>query len=273
MNTREIPSSGEQLPVIGCGTYVGFDVEEDSTVFAELPAVLTTLFDAGGSLLDSSPMYGKAESVVGRLLKDANSSSRAFLATKVWTRGKASGIRQMEQSMKLLGSDRLDLIQVHNLVDWKLHLATLSGWKEQGRVRYVGVTHYSVDAYDELEKVLRSETLDFVQLNYSVAAREAEQRILPLARERGIGVIVNMPFGGGGLLRSLRNKPLPSFAHAIGCSGWSTLLLKYVLSNPAVTCVIPGTGKPEHMRLNVEAGTGANLSNAHLRALVESVSS
>jgi aryl-alcohol dehydrogenase-like predicted oxidoreductase len=273
MHTRIIPSSGERLPVIGCGTYVGFDVAPGSKEFARLPAVLDTLLDAGGALLDSSPMYGKAEAAIGQLLHTAKVHPKTFLATKVWTHGKAAGISQMEHSFALMRVEKIDLMQVHNLVDCKVHLETLRDWKARGRIRYIGVSHYSVDAYDELEKVLRSEPLDFVQLNYSAAGRAAEQRLLPLAQERGIAVIVNMPFGGGGLLQSLRNKPLPAFAASLGCSNWSSLLLKFVLSNPAVTCVIPGTGNPVHMQENVEAGKGLLPDQALRDALLASLDS
>lgn len=257
MNTRSIPSSGEALPVIGCGTWVGFDVAPGSTERERLPAVLAALFAAGGTVIDSSPMYGRAEAVTGELLAKAGSRDRAFLATKVWTRGREAGIRQMEQSLALLQTDRIDLLQVHNLVDWRTQLSTLRQWKEQGRVRYTGITHYTSSAYPEVEAVLRAEKLDFLQINYALDDRDAEQRVLPLAQERGVAVLVNTPFGGGGLLRRLGNKPLPGWAAEIGCTTWSQVLLKFVLSNPAVTCAIPGTSRPEHMAVNAAAGSGA----------------
>jgi aryl-alcohol dehydrogenase-like predicted oxidoreductase len=256
MHTRPIPSTGERLPVIGCGTYVGFDVTETSAAYAPLAAVLDALFSAGGSVIDSSPMYGRAESVTGDLLAAAKSRSKAFLATKVWTTGRDAGIRQMQRSFELLRTDRIDLMQIHNLLDCNAHLATLRDWKRSGRVRYIGVTHYTSAAYDQLEAVLRAEALDFVQLNYALDDRAAEKRLLPLAAERGIAVLVNMPFGGGGLLRSLRDRPLPSWAGEVGCDSWAQILLKFVLGHPAVTCVIPGTGRPEHMIDNARAGTG-----------------
>jgi diketogulonate reductase-like aldo/keto reductase len=198
-----------------------------------------------------------AEETTGELLTASTQRRKAFLATKVWTSGRDAGIAQMEQSFRRLATDRIDLMQVHNLVDWRNHLATLRGWKEQKRVRYVGITHYTSSAYDEVETVLRAEKLDFLQINYSLDAREAEERLLPLAAERGVAVIVNMPFGGGGLLRRLRDKPLPAWAGEIGCTSWAQVLLKFVLSHPAVTCTIPGTSRAEHMADNAAAGSGA----------------
>ena len=256
MTTRPIPSTGEALPVVGCGTYIGFDVAADSAAYAALPGVLQALFDAGGSVLDSSPMYGRAEAATGELLAAAGSRPRAFVATKVWTSGRAAGIAQMEQSFARLRTPRIDLMQVHNLVDWRTQLATLRGWKESGRVRYLGITHYTPSAYPEVEAVLRAEPLDFLQINYALDDRAAAERLLPLARERGVAVIVNRPFGGGGLLRRLRAEPLPGWAAEIGCTSWAQVLLKFVLSHPAVTCAIPGTARPEHMRDNVAAGAG-----------------
>jgi diketogulonate reductase-like aldo/keto reductase len=256
MQTRPIPATGEPLPVIGCGTYVGFDRSPASAEFRQLPAVLEALFAAGGTVVDSSPMYGKAEAAVGQLLGEGAGRARAFLATKVWTTGRAAGIRQMENSMRLLRTDTLDLMQVHNLVDWKVHLATLRQWKEEGRVRYIGVTHYTASAYAELEAVLAREPLDFVQVNYSLQEREAADRILPLAAERGVAVLANRPLGGGGLLRRLRGKALPAWAGEIACSTWSQVLLKFCLGHPAVTCAIPGSGSAEHMGQNAAAGCG-----------------
>ena len=256
MHTRPIPSTGEPLPVVGCGTYLGFDVAAGSPEYRALPAVLQALFDAGGSVLDSSPMYGRSEAVTGELLAGSGSRAHAFLATKVWIRGRDEGVKQMRESMHLLKSKVIDLMQVHNLVDWRTQLATIREWQAQGRIRYAGVTHYTASAYRELEAVLRAEPLDFVQLNYALDDRDAEQRLLPLAAERGIAVLVNRPFGGGGLLRRLRNRPLPGWAAEIGAESWAQLLLKFVLAHPAVTCAIPGTGRPEHMADNAKAGTG-----------------
>jgi diketogulonate reductase-like aldo/keto reductase len=256
MHTRPIPATREPLPVVGCGTWRTFDVGPSPGERAPLTDVLRILFDAGGSVIDSSPMYGAAEGVVGDLLTAMNARDKAFIATKVWTEGRDAGIAQMQRSMKLLHAERIDLMQVHNLVDWRTQLATLRAWKKDGRIRYLGITHYTPSAYRDLESVMRAERPDFVQLDYSVADREAEQRLLPLASEMGIAVIVNQPFGGGGLLRSLSARPLPAWAPDIECESWAQVLLKFVLSHPAVTCVIPGTGRPEHMKDNVRAGFG-----------------
>ena len=256
MQMRVIPSTAGRLPVIGCGTWQAFDVGSSAAQRAPLTEVLRTLVAGGGSVVDTSPMYGRSEGVLGDLVADAHIRGEVFLATKVWTRGKAEGIAQMERSLALLKTDMIDLMQVHNLVDWRIHLGTLRDWKAWGRIRYLGVTHYTASAYDDLEAVLRSETLDFVQVNYSVHEREAERRILPLAAERGIAVLVNRPFSGGNLLRRLAHRDLPPIAHDLGCTSWAQLLLKFVISHPAVTSVIPATANPQHMASNGHAGLG-----------------
>jgi diketogulonate reductase-like aldo/keto reductase len=262
MITRKIASSGEDLPVIGLGTYKGFDAGTGPKERTALGDVLQTLFSSGGSVVDSSPMYGRAEGVVGDLLAAQQSREKAFVATKVWTEGRAAGIDQMKRSMKLLRCEQIDLMQVHNLVDWRTHLATLRAWKEQGRIRYLGITHYSSSAYGELEKIMRAETLDFVQLNYSLDEREAERRLLPLAAERGMAVLINLPFGQGRLFKTLRGKPVPPWLQEAGCGTWSQVLLKFALAHMAVTCVIPGTGNAEHMAENCHAGDGAMLEKS-----------
>ncbi|MBA3476995.1 MAG: aldo/keto reductase [Lautropia sp.] len=256
MHTRPIPSSSQALPVVGLGTYVGFDVEPGTAAYRELPGVLKALFDAGGSVIDSSPMYGRAETTIGELLEESREPDGAFVATKVWTSSRERGIEQMTQSMQRLKAKPIDLMQIHNLVDWRAHLLTLKEWKELGRIRYLGVSHYTPSAYPQLEAVMREHTLDFVQLNYSIDEREAEARLLPLAADLGIAVIANRPFGGGGLLRRHGQRPLPAWASELGCSSWAQVLLKFVLGHPAVTCVIPGTGKARHMLDNVAAGSG-----------------
>ena len=255
MNNRPIPHTNETLPVIGCGTYRGFDHPPGSKQYIQLPAVLDALFSAGGTVLDSSPMYGRAETTTGELLgRRSGQSAKAFIATKVWIQGREAGIRQMEESMRRLNTQQIDLMQIHNLVDWRVHLATLRQWKEAGRVRYIGITHYTSSAYAEVEEILRAEKIDFLQINYSADDREAERRLLPLAEELGVAVLANMPFGGGGLLRRLRSTALPPWASEIGCSNWAQVLLKFVLSHPAITCAIPGSGNAEHMALNAIAG-------------------
>jgi diketogulonate reductase-like aldo/keto reductase len=265
MHTRLIPATREPLPVVGCGTYRTFDVGATPEQRAPLLEVLKVLFAAGGSVIDTSPMYGAAEHVVGDLLAQTQNRSRAFFATKVWTSGKQAGLDQINRSFELLQDRRIDLIQVHNLLDWKLQLSTLRDLKSAGRIRYIGITHYSASAFAEVESVLRSETLDFLQINYAMNDTAVERRILPLAADRGVAVIVNRPFGGGGLLGELRNRPLPSWAQEIDCQSWAQVLLKFVLSHPAVTCAIPGTGRPEHMLDNISAGVG-RMPDTALRA-------
>ena len=256
MHTRPIPSTGEPLPVVGCGTWRTFDAGDDAARRRELAEVLRVLFAAGGSVIDSSPMYDSSEAVAGALLAESHTRGQAFIATKVWTDGREAGIAQMQQSMRLWQTNRIDLMQIHNLLDWRTQLATLRDWKAAGKVRYIGVTHYTSGAFPQVEAVLRAERLDFVQINYAANDRDAEARLLPLAAERGVAVIVNQPFGGGALLSGLRNRPLPGFAPELGCTSWAQLLLKFVLGNPAVTCVIPGTGKREYMIDNAHAGIG-----------------
>ena len=253
---RPIPSSGEAIPAIGLGTWRTFDVGSGADVRAPLKDVLQKFVELGGRVLDSSPMYGTAELVAGDLAGGAHLADKLFWATKVWTSGAAGGVTQMEQSLARLRVKRLDLMQIHNLLDWRTHLKTLREWKTAGRVRYIGVTHYTAGAYDELERVLRAEPLDFVQVNYSIGEREAERRILPLARERGVAVLVNRPFTEGGLFQRVRSTPLPAWAAELGCESWAQLFLKWILAHPAVTCVIPATSRVAHLVDNMKAGVG-----------------
>lgn len=271
MNRRQIPQSGEMLPVVGVGTWRTFDVGSAPADRKPLAEVLRQLFDAGGSVIDTSPMYGSAETVVGDLMTAPGMRSKAFIATKVWTTGRDSGIAQMRTSMRLLKTDRIDLMQIHNLVDWRAHLPTLRAWKAEGRIRHLGITHYTPSAHDELARVMRAEQWDFVQLNYAFDDRAAERLLLPLARERGIAVIVNQPFGGGGLLRKLMMRRLPDWANEIGAHSWAQLLLKFVLAQPAVTCVIPGTSKPQHMIDNLQAGVGVYPDASLLRRMTAEI--
>jgi diketogulonate reductase-like aldo/keto reductase len=253
MHTRAIPSSGEKLPVIGMGTWQTFDVADP----APLEEVLKVFSELGGKLLDSSPMYGKSEQVAGDLIGKLGLRDKLFIATKVWTKGKAEGIAQMEASMKKLRAKPIDLMQVHNLVDVGMHLDTLRGWKKDGIVRYLGVTHYTASQHDAVAKLVASETLDFLQINYSLGEREAEDKLLPLAKDRGVAVIVNRPFAGGELFKKLREKPLPAWAKEIDCESWAQVMLKFVVSHPAITCAIPATSKVTHLRDNMKAGLGA----------------
>jgi diketogulonate reductase-like aldo/keto reductase len=268
MQTRAIPSSAEALPLVGLGTYRGFDVAPGDPAYKQLPAVLDELFKKGGKVVDSSPMYGRAEESVGELLSIHEPRSPAFLATKVWTRGREEGIAQMEQSFNLLRTDCIDLMQIHNLLDWQTHLPTLREWKAQGRIRYIGITHYTPSAYDEVEAVLKAEQLDFLQINYALDDRGVEKRILPLCRERGVAVICNRPFGGGGLLARLKGKPLPGWVSDVQVNSWPQLALKFLLAHSAVTCVIPGTGNPRYMADNAGAGFGPMLTDAQRQQLI-----
>jgi len=253
---RAIPRSGEMLPVIGLGTYQVFDVGAGESARAPVREVLREFARLGGGVVDSSPMYGRSEGVIGDLSADIGVQRKLFLATKVWTTGRDDGIRQMEQSFQRMRTQRMDLMQVHNLLDWRTHLATLRDWKEQGKVRYIGVTHYTESAYDDLARVLQSEELDFVQLNYSIVEREAEKRLLPLAAERRVAVLVNRPFAQAGLFARVRGKPVPPWAAEIGCATWAQFFLKFVVSHPAVTCAIPATSKVSHLVDNMQAGVG-----------------
>jgi diketogulonate reductase-like aldo/keto reductase len=271
MTTRPIPSSGEPLPVIGLGTYRGFDVAPGSADYQALPGVLDALVAAGGTVIDSSPMYGRAEETTGELLAARSPRPRVFLATKVWTTGREAGRAQMETSFRLLRARTIDLMQIHNLVDWRTHLPSLRRAKDEGRIRYVGITHYTPSAYRDVEAVLRAEPLDFLQINYAVDDRTAEARLLPLAQDKGVAVLVNMPFGGGGLLRRLRERPLPGWAADAGATSWAQLALRFVLAHPAVTCAIPGTGTPRNMADNAAAGAARPLTAAECRALVDAV--
>ncbi|HET7753456.1 MAG TPA: aldo/keto reductase [Anaeromyxobacteraceae bacterium] len=255
MQTRAIPSSGAPLPVVGLGTWQTFDVGADEAERAPLREVLRRFFDGGGRAIDSSPMYGRAEAVVGDLLRGTPHADAAFLATKVWTTGKPEGEAQIAESERRMGG-RLDLVEVHNLVDWRTQLATLRSLKDAGRIRYVGVTHWSRGAFDEIEQILSTEALDFVQLPYSAATREAEHRLLPLARERGVAVLVMRPFEQGELFRRSRGVPLPAAAAELGAASWAEVFLRFILAHPAVTAVIPATSNPEHVSQNLAAGAG-----------------
>ncbi len=262
---RTIPSSGEKLPVIGLGTWQVFDVGPGPAERAPLEEVLSRFVALGGRVIDSSPMYGRAEQVIGDIAAKAGLQSSLFLATKVWTTGKTEGIASMERSMARLQSKRVDLMQVHNLVDARTHLATLRDWKEQGRIRYLGITHYNASGYTEVAKLLRTEKLDFLQVNYSLGEREADKELLPLAHDRGVAVLVNRPFGGGNLFARIRQKPLPDWAGEFDCGSWAQFLLKWIVAHPAVTCAIPATGNVRHLEDNMQARLG-RLPDAQLRS-------
>ncbi|MGM0576893.1 MAG: aldo/keto reductase [Myxococcota bacterium] len=253
---RAIPRTGEEIPMIGLGTWRTFDVGDSREERAPLVEVLRRFFARGGRLVDSSPMYGEAEEVVGDLLERIGRRDEAFVATKVWTRGEQAGIRQMRESMRKLHAPQIDLMQVHNLVDWRTQLDTLRDWKKRGRVRYVGVTHWRESAFDELERIIENEHLDFVQLPYSVASRKAEERLLPAAREHRTAVLVLSPFERGELFRRVRGREVPEWASEFGAESWAQIFLKWILGHPAVTCPLPATSDPEHLVDNMGAGVG-----------------
>ncbi|TQF13284.1 aldo/keto reductase [Myxococcus llanfairpwllgwyngyllgogerychwyrndrobwllllantysiliogogogochensis] len=256
MLTRPIPKSGEALPVIGLGTWQTFDVGTSAAERAPLKQVLQRFLDSGARLIDSSPMYGRAERVVGDVLASLADAPKPFLATKVWTTGRDAGLAQLETSVKDMGRGRMDLFQVHNLVDWRTHLPLLREWKAQGRVRYVGITHYARSAFDDLERLLREQTLDFIQLPYSLAERDAEKRLLPAAAEHGVAVLVMQPFATGQLFRQVKGRALPAWAADFDCASWAQFFLKFILGHPAVHCPLPATSNPEHVADNVRAGFG-----------------
>jgi diketogulonate reductase-like aldo/keto reductase len=256
MLMRAIPTTGEKIPAVGLGTWQVFDVGESPNECGPLKEVMSRFVQLGGKVIDTSPMYGRAESVIGDLTSELHLRDSLFLATKVWTSGQQAGIDSMERSLERLRTNRLDLMQVHNLVDVDTQLATMRGWKEQGRIRYLGITHYVDSAFPEVEKILRREKLDFLQINYSIVDRGAEERILPLARERGVAVLINRPFASGDLFSRVRRKPLPDWAVEFDCKSWAQFLLKWILSNAAVTCAIPATGNVRHLEDNMAAGIG-----------------
>lgn len=256
MLTRAIPSSGEAMPVIGLGTWQAFDIGDDPAENQQRREVLEILFAAGGRMIDSSPMYGRAEEVTGRLLAALAAREKAFLATKVWTSGETAGIAQMQASAEKMQTKTIDLMQIHNLVDWQTHLRTLRAWKEKGTFRSIGITHYTVSAFDALMAIMRQEKIDFVQLPYSLAVRAAETKLLPLALEKGIAVIPNRPFDGANMFAKVKGRPIPTWAAEIDAKSHGQIFLKYLIGHPAVTCVIPGTARPDHMRDNVTAGFG-----------------
>lgn len=269
MLTRPIPKTAEPLPVIGLGTWQTFDVGSSRADLDQRKQVLQVLMEAGGKVIDSSPMYGRAEAVVGTLLAEMQARDKVFLATKVWTAGEAAGVAQMNASLAKLKAPALELMQIHNLVDWRTHLRTLRAWKERKTFRYIGITHYTVPALDELAAIIRAEPIDFVQFGYSINVREAETRLLPLCAERGVAVIANQPFDSGGLFGQVRGKVLPEWAGELDCKGWGQFFLKFILGHPAVTCVIPGTAKPDHARDNVAAGLGRLPDAAQRKRMVQ----
>jgi diketogulonate reductase-like aldo/keto reductase len=259
------PANRAALYPIGLGTWQTFDVSDPKP----LAPVLSAFVQLGGQVIDSSPMYGRSEDAAGQLAMSLGVRDKLFVATKVWTSGRAAGIRQMEDSERKLHG-QVDLMQVHNLLDADTHLETLRRWKTEGRIKHIGITHYTASAYRQLEEYLHR-GIDFLQVNYSLAEREAEKRILPLAKERGVRVLINRPFGAGSLFREARNKPLPAFAKDLGVTSWAELFLKFVISHPAVTVAIPATSKVEHLRQNMSAGKGPMPDEAMRKRIAEAL--
>jgi diketogulonate reductase-like aldo/keto reductase len=267
---RSIPSTGEKLPVIGLGSALTFDVRSRSPEAGKVGEVLTLFVKHGGKLIDTSPAYGNAESLIGELAYDSHLRDSLFLATKVWTRSQPEGIAQMERSLQRFRTRTIDLMQVHNLADVDREMTSLREWKAKGRIRYTGITYSEDRGHGEVERVIRLQKPDFVQINYSLVDRAAAQRILPLAQELGMGVIINRPFGGGGIFQVISAKPLPKWAAEFDCHSWAQFLLKWIVAHPAVTCVIPATNSPQHLEDNMAAGVG-RLPDAKTRARMASL--
>lgn len=262
--TRTIPRSGERLPAVGLGTYQVFDVAPSQLAATELQAALKRFVELGGSVVDSSPMYGHAEAATGTLSTALNARQSLFFATKVWTSGREAGIRQMEESFRLMQTKTIDLMQVHNLLDLKTHLPVLREWKKAGRIRYLGITHYHAGAHAEVEKLVKTGDFDFAQINYSMDEPEAGARLLPACADSGTATLINRPFSQAGLFGRVRGKPLPPWCADMDCTSWAQFFLKWIISNPAVTCAIPGTGRVTHIEDNMAASTG-RLPDAALR--------
>jgi diketogulonate reductase-like aldo/keto reductase len=264
---KPIHSSGEILPVVGLGSWITFNVGNDPVARDACAEVMRAFFAGGGRLIDSSPMYGSSQQVIGYGLRKLKESSRLFSAEKVWIYSGRHGAAQIEASRRAWGVPRFDLLQVHNLLSWEDHLRTLFAMKAEGQVRYVGITTSEGRRHREFERIMRAQPLDFVQVSYNVLDREVEKRILPLARDRGIGVIVNRPFREGALIRHVQRHPLPAWAAEIDCANWAQVLLKFIVSHPAVTCAIPATTRVDHVRENVGAAFG-RLPDEAMRARI-----
>jgi diketogulonate reductase-like aldo/keto reductase len=269
MNTRPIPRTQELLPTIGLGTWQAFDV--DPARHAPQVEVVKQFLAAGGRVIDSSPMYGRAEATVGDVLTELDAAAAPFFATKVWTRGKREGAAQMEQSRKRMHAARIDLMQIHNLLDWQTHLPVLREMKQAGAIRYLGVTHYAHAEFPQIERMMRTEALDFIQIPYNLSDRAVEARILPAAADTGTGVLVMRPFEEGALFKRVRGKPLPGWAAELDCTSWAQVFLKFIIGHPAVTCPIPATADPAHLADNVKAGIGRLPDAAQRRAMIAAV--
>ena len=256
MARRIIPSTGELLPVIGLGTSRVFDTVLNERSLNPRKEIVKALLDHGGSLIDTSPMYGKAEEVTGKIAQDLKVNDRLFLATKVWIEGKEAGEIQMKESSKKLNKAVIDLMQIHNLLDWQTHIKTLYDWKEQGKINYIGISHFRSNAFSQIEKIITKEHIDFAQFNYSLQEREAEKRLLPLCQERGVATLINRPFMRGKLFKAVARKKIPGWAYEYNINTWAQFFLKFILANPAVTTIIPATSDPTHMADNLNGGIG-----------------
>lgn len=268
---RTIPSTGEKLPVVGVGTWQTFDVSDTSPDREELKKVLRTLISKGGTVVDSSPMYGRSEEVVGDISTETGLNDELFIATKVWTNGRENGIRQMNDSFRLMQRKKIELMQIHNLTDWETHLRTLKSWKDEGRIRYIGLTHYTESAHDRIATIISGEKVDFIQINYNMIERNAEEKLLPLAQDKGVAVLINQPFESGSLFRRVKDKRLPAWAAEFDCHSWAQFFLKFILANPSVTCVIPGTSKERHMLDNMGAGFGKLPSEKQRQQMIKAI--
>jgi diketogulonate reductase-like aldo/keto reductase len=270
MIQRIIPSSGEKLPVIGLGTWQTFDVK-DKKEYKPLVDVLKNMYEGGGRLIDTSPMYGQSETVIGEITNEMMEKDAFFYATKVWTQGKEEGIRQMNDSFEKMKRTTMELIQIHNLVDWKTHLNTLRKWKEEGKIKYIGITHYMDNMHEELADVLSKEKIDFVQFNYSIFSRNAEKKLLPLCIDKGVATLINRPFGEGKIFARVKNKKVPAWTKEYRIDNWSQYFLKYIVSHPAVSCVIPATKNPDHMLDNIRSGENPELDETTRQRMIREI--
>ena len=269
MLKRVIPSSGEEMPVIGLGTSRVFDIEPSKDELNVREKILDIFYENGGRLIDTSPMYGMSEEIIGITAKKYIEKNRFFLATKVWTEGRENGMRQIEESFQKMRADKISLIQVHNLLDWKTQIKTLRSLKDEGRIDYIGITHYKSNAFDEMIKIMKAEKVDFAQFNYSMGEREAEQKILPFCKDNGIGTLINRPFMRGRLFREAQEKKLPSWVSDYDIDSWGQFFLKYIISHDAVTNIIPATSKPKNMLDNARAGMGRMLDEKAKKRMLE----
>ena len=269
MLKRVIPSSGEEMPVIGLGTSRVFDIERSKNELNVREKILDIFYENGGRLIDTSPMYGMSEEIIGITAKKYIEKNRFFLATKVWTEGRENGMRQIEESFQKMRTDKISLIQVHNLLDWKTQIKTLRSLKDKGRIDYIGITHYKSNAFDEMIKIMKAEKVDFAQFNYSMGEREAEQKILPFCKDNGIATLINRPFMRGRLFREAQEKKLPSWVTDYDIDSWGQFFLKYIISHDAVTNIIPATSKPKNMLDNARAGIGRMLDEKAKKRMFE----